>query len=414
MTSTTTTVRRYTPSRASSLCDVEATVVTTSHATEVFARCAPAPGGTDGGSFALQARSAYDGLLGLLEQLGAEMGHVLVEKAFFRDVAGDFADFEEVRGCAYRNGGVWGERLPATTYLGQPPCRPNQAVELQAYAVIPTSPQSVRVRALSPAREHLSVKLVQIGQARHLYLGNVSGQDRQGRPLESFRRQSDAMFDAAVGILGEHGVAFADVLRTWIYLDDIDRDYGELNASRNAFFRREKVRRLPASTGIGAKLHPPGTWCSLDVYALLTPEVAEAGVMRTPTLNEAPEYGSAFSRGMRMALAEQTYLFVSGTASVDECGATAHVGDVRGQIERMLLNVEELLRPHGATFADLVHAVTYLKSAGDFELYRRLCAERRLVDVPHTIVQADVCRPELLCEMEAVAIVPTRPAPAVS
>jgi len=414
MSSATTTVRRYSPSRASSLCDVEATVVTTSHATEVFARSAPAPGGSDGGSFALQARTAYDGLRGLLEQLGAELGQVLVEKVYFRDVAGDFADFQEVRECVYRSGGVRGEQLPATTYLGQPPCRPSQAVELQAYAVIPASPQSVRVEALSPAREHLAVKLVQIGEARHLYLGNVSGQDRQGRPLGSFRRQSDAMFDAALEILCEHRVPFANVLRTWIYLDDIDRDYGELNASRNAFFRRENVRRLPASTGIGGKLHPAGTLCSLDVYALLTPEVAEAGIMHTPTLNEAPEYGSAFARGMRMALAEQTYLFVSGTASVDECGATAHVGDVRGQIERMLLNVEELLRPHRATFADLVHAVTYLKSAGDFELHRRVCAEQRLVDVPHTIVQADVCRPELLCEMEAIAIIPTKPARAVS
>ena len=48
-----------------------------------------------------------------------------------------------------------------------------------------------------------------------------------------------------------------------------------------------------------------------------------------------------------------------------------------------------------------------LKSAGDFELFREICAERGLAEAPNTIVQADVCRPELLCEMEAIAVVPT-------
>jgi enamine deaminase RidA (YjgF/YER057c/UK114 family) len=227
-------------------------------------------------------------------------------------------------------------------------------------------------------------------------------------PLGPFRRQSDTMFETAMELLREHGATFREVLRTWIYLDDIDRDYQALNDSRNAFFQREDVRRLPASTGIGGKLHPRGTLCTLDVYALLNPGIAQVEVMRTPTLNEAPQYGSSFSRGMKMALPEQTYLFISGTASVDEQGQTAHVGDVRGQLERMLLNIEGLLAPQGAAWSDLVQGVTFLKSPEYAEVYRELCEERGIVDVPHTVVQADVCRPELLSEMEAIAVVPTR------
>ncbi len=45
-------------------------------------------------------------------------------------------------------------------------------------------------------------------------------------------------------------------LRTWCYLDEIDRDYDEFNLSRNDLLREHNVRRLPASTGIRAGTVP--------------------------------------------------------------------------------------------------------------------------------------------------------------
>jgi len=402
------TVRHHASAHPRRVCHAEASVVTTSNATEIFARCAPIASATSKHGCETQSRVLYKGLADLLEQLGAGLGDVVIEKAYFREVKADFDDFQQVRKEAYRQRGVTGAMLPATTYLEQPPCRPGQDIELQAYAVIPVPGGRLQVSTLSPARDHLIVKLLDIGEARHLYIGNVSGRGLNGEPSGSFRAQSDRMFDTALEVLREQGTAFSDVLRTWIYLDDIDRDYDELNASRNLFFEREGVRRLPASTGINGGLYPPGTGCTLDVYTLLNPEIAQIEIMHTPTLNEADEYGSAFSRGMKMALPEQTYLFISGTASVDEFGATAHEGDIRAQLKRMLLNVEELLSAQGATFADLAHAVTYLKSADDLELFEQICDDRGVVDVPHTIVEAGVCRPELLCEMEAIAVTSTQ------
>ncbi len=402
------TIRRHAPSHVRGLCKVETAAVATSCATELFVRCAPLAAGNSRNGCRLQAQAIYESLAASLERLGAALGHVAIEKVFLRNVVADFHCFQEARIDAYRRHGISGQRLPATTYVGQAPCMSGQDVELQVYAVVPASPGSARVRSLSPANEHATVKLIEIGQVRHLYIANVSGEGREHMPLGPFRRQSDTMFDTALELLREHGATFREVLRTWIYLDDIDRDYQALNESRNAFFQREDVRRLPASTGIGGKLHPRGTLCTLDVYALLNPAIAQVEVMRTPTLNEAPQYGSSFSRGMKMALPEQTYLFISGTASVDEQGQTAHVGDVRGQLERMLLNIEGLLVPQGAAWSDLVQGVTFLKSPEYAEVYRELCQERGIVDVPHTVVQADVCRPELLSEMEAIAVVPTK------
>ena len=395
----------------------------------------------------------YESLATMLTQLGAAMGHVAIEKVFLRNVVADFHPLEEARLDAYRRQGISGHRLPATTYVGQPPCASGQDVELQVYAVVPTSPGSARVQSLSPANEHATVKLIEIGGARHLYVSNVSGEGARGwglgardrgsgirahglgttvgafagssslapgpeplapspqplapNPCSLFRCQSDAMFDAASEILSQQRASFREVLRTWIYLDDINRDYQALNDSRNAFFQRDGVGRLPASTGIGGKLHPRGTLCSLDAYALSTPQVAQIEVLHTATLNEAAQYGSSFSRGMKMALPDLTYLFISGTASVDERGETVHVGDVRGQLERMLVNIEGLLVPQGATWGDLVQGVTFLKSPEYADVYRELCEERGMVELPHTIVQANVCRRELLCEMEAIAVIPS-------
>ena len=214
------------------------------------------------------------------------------------------------------------------------------------------------------------------------------------------------MFARAAQLLARHGSVFQNVLRTWCYLGDIDRDYGEFNTSRNDFFRREEVSRLPASTGIRATLRPGGTRCAMDIYALLDPQFAQIEVMHTSTLNEAPDYGSAFSRGMKVCLPEKTVLYISGTASVDESGATVHVGDPRGQLERMLLNIEQLLAPHGADFTDLVQVISYLKSADDLPLFRDVAAKWGLTNLPNSIVQADICRPDFLCEMEAIAVLP--------
>jgi enamine deaminase RidA (YjgF/YER057c/UK114 family) len=82
-----------------------------------------------------------------------------------------------------------------------------------------------------------------------------------------------------------------------------------------------------------------------------------------------------------------------------------HVGDVEGQAHRMLLNVERLLAGSGAQPGDIVRATTYLKHAEHFDVFKQIYAERGFpLDIPHTICQAAVCRPEWLVEIEAAAI----------
>ncbi len=109
---------------------------------------------------------------------------------------------------------------------------------------------------------------------------------------------------------------------------------------------------------------------------------------------------------MRVHDANKTTLFVSGTASLDESGVTVHLGDVEAQAERMLLNVSTLLAGQGAGFGDVVSAITYVKHAEDAHALQRTFHEAGYEGFPNSLVLAPVCRPELLCETEAIAVLP--------
>ena len=136
---------------------------------------------------------------------------------------------------------------------------------------------------------------------------------------------------------------FRDVVRTWIHLRDIDRDYADLNRARRAFFAARGIDPVPASTGIGGGPVPEAHDLCLGVYAVKAGRPPVRTVMTSPTLNEAAQYGADFVRGMKMVETNKVALHVSGTASIDEHGRTAHVGDFEAQADRMLVNIAALL-----------------------------------------------------------------------
>ncbi len=315
-------------------CEGEIFQIGTASARELFIRCHPQGRGVAGQPAAVQARQLYACLPQVLGRVGAGLGDVVLERLFLRNLTADLAVLRPVRQAAYRAAGVPVEELPLVSYLGQPPCPAHRALELQAYAVVPASDQAVRVVTIPPTDGLPAAKRIEMGGYRHLYANGLAGLPESPPADRTFDEQCDAMFRAGCRLMKSQGSSFQHVLRTWCYLKDIDRDYDPFNTSRNRMFKAEQVHRLPASTGIGARLHPHNNLCSFDLYALLNPEGATIEIMHAATLNEAPEYGSSFSRGMKLGLPDKTILFVSGTASVDEAGATVHHGDSRRQIER--------------------------------------------------------------------------------
>lgn len=130
-------------------------------------------------------------------------------------------------------------------------------------------------------------------------------------------------------------------------------------------------------------------------------------------LNEAYHYPkpSGFSRGIRVDLGNFSMLFISGTASIDENGKSIHIGDFRKQTERTYYNIKKLLESEGATWKNVVKTTVYIKDIeqnyDEFNKIRIEFFEKEGVSpYPASVgVQATLCRPELLIEMDAIAII---------
>ncbi len=124
--------------------------------------------------------------------------------------------------------------------------------------------------------------------------------------------------------------------------------------------------------------------------------------------NEATEYGSAFARAMEVVLGDARYVFVSGTASIDDHGATVHVGDFETQTRYTLEAVRGAPRGRRrASLADVGQATAFL----DEPVRRRARSSasssgRSSRGAPLVTTVADVCRDDLLFEIDAVAVLP--------
>jgi enamine deaminase RidA (YjgF/YER057c/UK114 family) len=129
-------------------------------------------------------------------------------------------------------------------------------------------------------------------------------------------------------------------------------------------------------------------------------------------LNEAYHYAkpSSFSRGMRIDIGGVCILLISGTASIDENGVSVHVGDFEKQMRRTYANITALLESEGATWHDIVRTSCYLRDIDrDYDEFNKIRTaffkEQGLDPVPaSTGIEAHLCRPELLIEMEAIAM----------
>ena len=204
--------------------------------------------------------------------------------------------------------------------------------------------------------------------------------------------------------------------RVWNYLADIndERDglerYRHFNIGRyDAFVAcgRASTGEVPAACTIGLR-HGP---LSIAFIAGRTPARAVENPRQVSAYHYPASYGPrspTFSRAALLALPEQEILFLSGTASIVG-HATAHADDIAGQCEETLDNVEAVITEANrlserARFAlPALSYRVYLRDENHFPLVRDL-VDSRLGDAEVLYVQADICRRDLLVEIEAIAV----------
>ena len=140
--------------------------------------------------------------------------------------------------------------------------------------------------------------------------------------------------------------------------------------------------------------------------------VSKKTISAPDALNEAYDYPkpSSFARGLRLDIKGVSILLISGTASIDDQGQSVHIGDFRAQTKHTYENITKLLRAEGATWKDIVRTTCYLRDIErDYEAFNEertaFFFEQGLDPVPaSTGIQAILCRPDLLIEIEAIAM----------
>ncbi len=216
-----------------------------------------------------------------------------------------------------------------------------------------------------------------------------------------------------------HDSGCEHVVRLWNYMAGINAVEGALeryrrfNIGRQQAFlsaRRSAFAGAPAACALGTKQGP----LTVHFLAGRSPVRTVENPRQTSAYEYPSQYGPrspSFSRAAVVDLGGGgEALFISGTASIVG-HATLHAGDVRRQTEETLDNIEAVLQaiPGQLHRADALDCTIYLRHAGDLAAVREVF-ERHVGTSSHSVrevayVRADICRADLLVEIEAQSIV---------
>lgn len=222
-----------------------------------------------------------------------------------------------------------------------------------------------------------------------------------GDKSQSGFEQTADVFGQMQTLLNSHGMDFSNTLRTWLFADDILSWYDQLNRARDAFFTEHDIfkKLVPASTGVGAA-NPAGTALTAELLAAC-PKAKFVTVekIHSPLQCEALDYKSSFSRAVKLTAPDHCRMYVSGTASIAQGGETVFLNDTARQIQHTMDVIEALIQNGGMKWTDTVRSIAYFKDSGDFALFDAWCRKAEIA-LPHIKIEADVCRHDLLFELE--------------
>lgn len=237
-------------------------------------------------------------------------------------------------------------------------------------------------------------------------------------------------FEAAVKILKAEGMSLSDIVRQWNYIPSILnircldgktlQHYQEFNEIRQNYYSTTTFKDgYPSATGIGTR---NGNY-TLDFFALRScPSVQKIG-LSNPKQQDAYKYDQVFLVGDALTGQEKktplferakllningnTTIYISGTASIIG-QETIGIGDIRRQTEITIDNIQELIPTEHQPSIQYTYLRAYIKEVKDFDAVKAIC-ESRFPGVSISYLQADVCRDNLLVELEGAAIVASSP-----
>jgi enamine deaminase RidA (YjgF/YER057c/UK114 family) len=205
------------------------------------------------------------------------------------------------------------------------------------------------------------------------------------------------------------------LIRVWNYLPEINREtdgderYRHFNSARQTAFRnsgRSTVGSVPAASALGS---PAGSPISIYFLAARRPPKMIENPRQTSAYYYPPKFGTSspiFSRACVLSESSGTNLFVSGTASIVG-HETIHHGDVGAQTRETLVNINALLDEANRVVGSAHYSLdelkfkVYVRRASDLGAIASALSATLHASASIVYLQADVCREDLLVEIEA-------------
>lgn len=211
---------------------------------------------------------------------------------------------------------------------------------------------------------------------------------------------------------------YPHLLRVWNYFPGIDEREGELDRymvfcrgrhrALEAHYGQMTTGRLPAASAVGSR----HGGVVVIFMAGREPGRHRENPRQMSAYCYPPQYGPkspSFARATLVRLAGQETLYISGTASIIG-HETRHTGMLQAQLEETLANIRILIDSTATEesvafqgLASLTHLKVYIRHAHDYPLIRARLAEVLSPTTQCLYLEADICRPDLLLEIEGIA-----------
>lgn len=314
--------------------------------------------------------------------------------------------------------------LPPTSILSQSP--DNESIVLEIVYLQGAKPDEITIKR----NEIASWSLFQRDGLKLVFAAGLcmdsESDDILNHSIDSFTKVQN--------ILTEEGMIFSDIIRQWNYIEQITEHVGQngkvsqhyqiFNDVRSKYYRHaDFVNGYPAATGIGMDFGG----ISIDFIAAKSENQSSVIGIKSPVQVDAYNYTDAvlnenctmndfcrttpkFERAKVFLTSENKWIFISGTAAI--LGQdSADQNSVEYQTEMTIQNIQQLiscknLQQHGINTADeptISYLRVYVKFKKDMLAVKQICS-RYFEGIPVAYVVADICRPELLVEIEGQAI----------
>ncbi|MBN1819549.1 MAG: hypothetical protein JW833_02470 [Prolixibacteraceae bacterium] len=240
---------------------------------------------------------------------------------------------------------------------------------------------------------------------------------------ESRQKQSEIAFQSLEEILEQNGFDLQNIVRQWNYIEDIlavndgKQNYQEFNNTRSLYYSHSfDSTGYPAATGIGMNMGG-----ILIEFVAVNSDATRSFAINNPSQIDAHKYSSdvlkegecgkttpKFERARYLEMMGNKLIFISGTAAI--LGEkTQGINKPAKQTKITIQNIQQLYsepvlkKVNNGSEPHYGHARVYIKDRKDFAAIRRVF-KMYYPDLPVVYIIADICRDDLLVEIEGEVI----------